>query len=71
MKITFDPQADALYFELRPVKVGSTREVGEGIYLDFDEGGELRGIEMLYVSLRAPEVVKGHVDIRMPITAEK
>ena len=70
MKITFDPRADAMYFELRPVKVASTREVGEGIYLDFDEEGELRGIEMLYVSLRAPDVAKGHLEIRLPITAE-
>ena len=69
MKITYDPQADALYFELRPVKVGNTREVGEGVYLDFDEEGELRGIEILYVSLRAPGVTKGHLDIQLPIAA--
>ena len=67
MKITFDPQADALYLQLRPAKVGSTKEVGEGIYPDFDEEGELRGVEILYVKLRAPEVAKGHLDIELPI----
>lgn len=69
MKITFDPEADALYFELHPAKVAQTKEVGEGIYLDFDEEGDLRGIEVLYASARAPEVAKGHLDIQLPIAA--
>lgn len=69
MKITFDSEADALYFELRAVQVRQTKEVGEGIYLDFDEQGELRGIEVLYASTRAPEAAKGHLDIQLPITA--
>ena len=69
MKITFDPQADALYIELHSIKVHETKEVGEGIFLDYDEKGELRGIEILYASQRAPEVIRGHVDIHIPIHA--
>ena len=70
MKVTYDPQADAMYFELRPGKVGRTQEAIAGLYLDFDEQGELRGIELLYVSKRAPKVVKGQLEIQLPIAAE-
>ena len=69
MKITFDPQADALYIELHTGRVRETKDVGEGIFLDYDEKGELRGIEILYASQRAPEVIKGHLDINIPTHA--
>lgn len=69
MKITFDPQADAIYIELHAGKVHLTKEVGEGIFLDYDEKSELRGIEILYAGQRAPGVVKGQLDIRIPTHA--
>ena len=70
MKITYDPQADALYFELRPREVAITKEVASGVYLDFDTEGEVRGVELLYVSHRAPEVARGHIDLHLPIPTE-
>ena len=69
MKITLDPQADALYIELHMGRVRETKDVGEGILLDYDEKGELRGIEILYASQWATEVIKGHLDINIPTHA--
>jgi len=52
MKIEYDPQADALYIELRQGEVQDTLEVGKNLFVDVDEKGEALGIEILYVSRR-------------------
>jgi uncharacterized protein YuzE len=65
MKISYDPEADALYIELHPAKVAQTKEIIGGVYLDIDGQGEPRGIEILYASTRAPEIAKGHLDIQL------
>lgn len=44
MSVWFDPEG---------VKSAETEEVAPGIMLDFDESGEVIGIEILYVSQRA------------------
>ena len=52
MKITYDPEVDAMYIELRPVgpEGVETREAAEGIHLDFAPDGRLAGIEILDAS---------------------
>ena len=52
MKITYDPQVDALYVELRPAGPDGveTQEAAEGIHLDFGADGKLVGIEILDAS---------------------
>ena len=52
MKLEFDPEADAVYFEISPATVASTREIEPGILGDFDEAGHLVGVEVLSVSKR-------------------
>lgn len=48
MKITYDPEADALYLELIPdVKQVRTVQLSESIALDFGKGEVLTGIEIL------------------------
>ena len=46
MRITYDPEVDALYirFEEAPV---TTKHVAEGIAVDYDARGKLAGIEVL------------------------
>ena len=46
MKITYDPQVDALYIRFKDATV-TTKQLGEGIAADYDAGGLLAGIEIL------------------------
>ncbi len=49
MKIEYDPQADALYIQLRKGKIAETVETSKYIYTDVDEEGRPLGIEILFV----------------------
>jgi uncharacterized protein YuzE len=56
MKIEYDPQADALYIQLREGKIAETVETSHYIYTDVDEAGRPLGIEILFVKRHlAPE----------------
>ncbi len=52
MKITYDPEVDALYIQLRELKPGEAenRDLGSGIVADFGPDGLLAGIEILDAS---------------------
>ncbi|MBI1743758.1 DUF2283 domain-containing protein [Candidatus Acetothermia bacterium] len=56
MKITYDPEADALYIYLPPegTSVAETREVTEEIFVDLDEKDNIIGVEILSVSQQIP-----------------
>lgn len=53
MKLEFDPEADAAYFEISPSAVATTREIEPGILGDYDADGHLVGLEVLSVSKRS------------------
>lgn len=46
MKITYDSEVDALYFQFLDVTV-TTEHLAEGIAADYDAEGRLAGIEVL------------------------
>jgi len=46
MRITYDPQVDALYIRFKETTV-TTKHLAEGIAADFDAKGVLAGIEIL------------------------
>ena len=50
MKVAYDPQADAMYIQLKEGDVNDTLEVGKYVFVDVDEGGIPLGIEILFVS---------------------
>jgi uncharacterized protein YuzE len=54
MRTNYDPEADAMFVWFGPegIKSFETEEVAPGIMLDFDEKGDVIGIEVLYVSRR-------------------
>jgi uncharacterized protein YuzE len=54
MKLHFDETADALYLRLDDSTIVESEEVQPGIVLDFDERGEVVGIEILRVKERVP-----------------
>lgn len=51
MRITYDPEADALYIGFGE-GAATVEEVAEGIALDWDAEGKLLGIEILDASRR-------------------
>ena len=55
MRLKVDQQADALYLTLSEVPASRSEEVSPGILVDYDEQDRVVGIEMLYLSKRAPE----------------
>jgi len=55
MKLKVDQQADALYLTLSEASASRSEEVSPGIIVDYDEQDRVVGIEMLYLSKRAPE----------------
>ena len=67
MKITFDPQADALYIQFQKNHAAKTIKVRDGILIDIDAAGHLFGIEILDASHRIPKKNIGRVDINMPV----
>jgi uncharacterized protein YuzE len=51
MKITYDPEVDALYIRFREATV-TTKHLAEGIAADYDADGHLAGIEILDATKR-------------------
>ncbi|HHT9131482.1 MAG TPA: DUF2283 domain-containing protein [Candidatus Tripitaka californicus] len=51
MKITYDPEVDALYIRFRETTV-TTKHLAEGIAADYDADGHLAGIEILDATKR-------------------
>ncbi|MBO9366052.1 MAG: DUF2283 domain-containing protein [Roseiflexus sp.] len=55
MKLKVDRQADALYLMLSEAPASRSEEVSPGIIVDYDDQDHIVGIEMLYLSRRAPD----------------
>ncbi len=56
MKLKVDQQADALYLTLTEAPAARSEEILPGIIVDDDDHDRVVGIEMLYLSKRAPAV---------------
>lgn len=52
MKITYDPEVDVLYIELRHVPASDSTDVEEGVTVDLDSDGHIIGVEILDASKR-------------------
>ncbi len=51
VRITHDPEADAVYVVLRDVTVAHTEELDSDRIVDYGADGQPRGIELLNVSM--------------------
>ena len=52
MKITYDPEGDVLYIELRHVVPEDSVDVEEGVTVDLDGDGHIIGLEVLDAAKR-------------------
>lgn len=64
MKIEYSKPADALYVYFKQTEVAKSKEVEEGVVLDFDADGHLIGIEILDASIRVglPDLVNVSIE---------
>lgn len=56
MKIEYDPEADALYIEIREARVDDNVDIEEGVTVDLDENKHIVGLEILDASKRLSPV---------------
>jgi uncharacterized protein YuzE len=54
VRVTYDPQVDALAIDLADAPTESVRELAPGVSGDFDKAGRLTSIEILSASRRYP-----------------
>lgn len=59
MKLKIDREADALYLTLDESAAVESEEVAQGIIVDYNDKNQVVGIEMLHLSLRAPDLQMG------------
>ena len=50
MKLHYYPETDSLYIELKSVPGAETREIVEGVVVDFDEKGDVVGLDIDHAS---------------------
>lgn len=66
MKLNYYPDTDSLYIDLTVKPSVESREVSAGIVLDYDEAGNLVGIDIDHASqkLDLSEVVTSHIPLQ-------
>ena len=52
MKLTVDPESDALYLRLNDAEIVDSERVSSGVVLDYDAHENVVGVEMLHLSKR-------------------
>jgi len=65
VRVTFDQEADALYVRLDKSHIVETEEVRPGVMLDFDERGEVVGLEVLRAGERLSISELKHMDFEL------
>ena len=70
MKITYDSDADAMYIYLNEREVARTVQVSDRVLVDLDDEGNLRGVEVLFVSKALADTDFSHVHLQLPKVGE-
>lgn len=71
MKIEYSKEADALYVSFKEAFISSSKEVEEGVVLDFDENNHLVGVEILDASHRLKPSDLSNVNIEnLPVETQ-
>jgi len=55
MRLHVDKEADALYLRLDDSKVIESEEIAPGVVVDYNRKNAVVGVEVLYLSKRAPK----------------
>jgi uncharacterized protein YuzE len=68
MKVNYHPETDSLYIDLSEQPSVESREISEGVVLDYDESGKLVGIDINNASSKAE--LQRFVVSRIPVPVE-
>jgi len=71
MKISYDPQADAMSIKFQKGKYEISKEIAEGIIIDYTKEGKIISIEILNLTKRMPRENIQNITIGMPIKSIK
>jgi len=70
VRIEYDPEADALYIQLREAQVEDNLDIEDGVSVDFDGNKHIVGIEVLDASKRlSPSDLSSIVIEKLPLQA--
>ncbi|KCZ70801.1 uncharacterized conserved small protein [Candidatus Methanoperedens nitroreducens] len=69
MKITYDPESDAMNIQFQKGKYEISKEIAEGIIIDYTKDGKVLSIEILDASKRMPIASIKDVTVGLPIEA--
>ena len=70
MKITYDSDADAMCIYLNEREVARTVRVSDRVFVDLNDEGNLRGVEVLFVSKALADTDFSHVHLQLPKMGE-
>lgn len=72
MRIRYDEKSDALYIRFGEERCYESDEIKEGLILDYDQSGNIIGIEILDASdyLKADELSTVHFDVEKVLKTE-
>jgi len=72
MKIEYSKEEDAIYVSFKEEYVAKSKEIEDGVVVDFDKDGQIIGIEVLDVSQRfsLSDIVNVSIE-NIPIEAVK
>ena len=67
MKITYDPEADAMNIVFQKGKYDISKEIAEGIIVDYTREGRVISIEILDVRKRMPLKSLEDITVSVPV----
>ena len=70
MKITYDQEADAINIKFQEGKYDISKEIGDGIVIDYTKTGKVIRIEILDVSKRMPKDSIKDIIVGMPMSSD-
>ncbi len=69
MKITYDPKADAMSIRFKEGGYEISKEIAEGIIIDYSKDGRIISIEILDASKRMPLNSIRDITVGIPVKA--
>ena len=70
MKIEYDPEADALYIQIREARADDNIDIEEGVTVDVDADRHIVGVEILDASKRlSPSDLTSITILKLPLEA--